>query len=162
VSRKIIIQLLASLTILCSAVLPAYAAPQVNIVPLVQLLLLSPTEVTLISSGMQGIDSDGNPVAIGGPFYTDDKKVCLTSSLQFGPGTIHLKIEWFKGDTLWPPTRIDTSLVAGVPKIIVVTDCIIDSTIPRTAPASTDWKVILSTDGTTKVEETFVINPAAR
>jgi len=161
VSRKIIIQLLASLTILCSAVLPAYAAPKINIVPLVQLLLLNPTEVTVIDSGMQGIDSDGHLIT-GGPFYTDDNKVCLTSSLQFGPGTIHIKIEWFKDGASWAVTT-DLDVTAQDPVQVDIVDCIIDSaaTPPLTAPASTDWKVILSTDGKTKTEKSFAINPAA-
>lgn len=159
-SRKKFIQILSSFAVLCCIVLPANAAPQINIVPLVQLLLLKPLEVTVIDSGMQGFDSGGNPIA-GGPFSTDDQKVCLTSTLEYGPGTIHLTVEWFK-DAAHFKTTTDLDVTAQDPVQVNIVDCIIDSTAipPLTAPASDNWEVRLSTDGTVKDTRTFVIQDA--
>ena len=150
-SRKRIVQLLTSLAVLSCMVLPVQAAPQVNIVPLVQLLLLNPP------SSMQGIDSNGN--LIGSPFSTTDKKVCFTTQYQFGPGTIHIKVEWLDGDTLWA-TTIDTDATAEGPVMLYIADCIIDADAddpPPTPAPSTDWKVIFTVDGENIDEEYFEI-----
>ncbi|MBW1635551.1 MAG: hypothetical protein JRJ68_04680 [Deltaproteobacteria bacterium] len=156
-SRKNFIQILSSLAVLCCIVLPANAAPKINIVPLVQLLLLNPLEVTVVDSGMQGIDSSGG-VITGSPFSTDDQKVCLTSTLKFGPGTIHLTVEWFK-DAASYKTTTDLDITAQDPVQVDIVDCIIDNTAipPLTAPASDNWEVRLSTDGTIKDKQPFVI-----
>lgn len=161
-SRKRIVQLLTSLAVLSCMILPVQAAPQVNIVPLVQLLLLSPAdpiEVVVVDSAMQGIDSNGDPNQ--SPFSTTDKRVCLTTELQvFGPGTIHLKVEWLDGAP--PPwaTTIDTDITVEGPVLVDITDCIIDADAdepPDTPAPSTDWKVILTVDGINIVEENFEI-----
>lgn len=159
-SRKRIVQLLTSLAVLSCMVLPVQAAPQINIVPLVQLLLLSPVEVVVVGSAMQGIDSNGQPTLIGGPFSTTDKRVCLTTQLEvFGPGTIHLKVEWRDGNTLWE-TTIDTDITVEGPVLLDITDCIIDADAPeppRTPHPSEHWNVIVTVDGENIVEEHFEI-----
>ncbi len=159
-SRKRIVQLLTSLAVLSCMVLPVQAAPQVNIVPLVQLLLLNPVEyveAVVVDSGMQGIDSNGD--LIGSPFSTTDQMVCFTAELLFGPGTIHYKIEWFDGDTSWAITT-DVEITAGVPIGYDIIECIIDvhdDPPPPTPHPSTDWKVILTVNGIDEVEENFEI-----
>ncbi len=157
-SRKRIVQLLTSLAVLSCMVLPVQAAPQVNIVPLIQLLLLSPMEVVVVGSGMQGIDSDGN--LIGSPFSTTDKRVCLTTQLEvFGPGTIHLKVEWRDGIEHWE-TTIDTDITVEGPVLLDITDCIIDADAddpPPTPAPSALWNVIVTVDGENIVEEHFEI-----
>ena len=168
-SRKKIVQLLASLVILSCMVLPVQAAPQVNIVPLIQLLLLSPTEIELPDGfvGLWGLDENGKPVNKNA-FFTDEDKLCLRTVLELGPTEkIHLKLEWFIDGAAgsWY-TPLDGDFKIEAPSIVTLDSCMIDtsstdpSNPPLNPPPSPNWKVVVSIDGVPEETHPFVLqNP---
>ena len=148
-NKKRIVQLLTSLAVLSCIVLPAQAAPQVNIVPLIQLLLLSPESYLL------GLDENGNPVKKD-VFFTDEDKLCYYTEITLDAPTTHVKLEWSYDGVPWY-APIDADLGAANWELF---SCMIDTAEivappPPNPPASTKWKVIVYLDGTNVVEENF-------
>ena len=162
-SRKRIVQLLTSLIVLSCMVLPVQAAPQVNIVPLVQLLLLSPappTVPTVIDSYLWGYDAGGNEVKKN-TFSKDEDKLCVSTIVTFSPApSAHIKMEWLYNDNLFV-TSLDGDL-SPTPPGIKLDGCIIDidADPPLLVPPVGDtWKVIIYVDGVNIDEHPFVITP---
>jgi len=158
VSRKRIVQLLASLVILSYMVLPVQAAPQVNIVPLVQLLLLNPAEVEFVDSAMW----DGVNLVPKTDFLTTDEQACYSVEFNVGPtSNFYFKIEWFNGDNFYTQSS-DGNSPGGVH--ITLTNCIKMVGNPTYSPPvgppppSAAWKARLSIDGKIIEEQPFTIS----
>ena len=145
-------------------VLPVQAAPQVNIVPLVQLLLLSPTEFELPDGfvGLWGLDNNGKPVNKN-VFFTNENMLCVRTVLELEPTEkIHLKLEWsIEGATEPWYTPLDGDFKIEAPSIVTLDSCMIDTTSkdpnnpPPNPPPSPDWKVVISIDEVPEDTHTF-------
>jgi len=149
VSRKRIVQLLTSLAVFSCMVLPVQAAPQVNIVPLVQLLLLSPqAETEVVSSGIW----DGVNFAPKTDFLTTDEKVCFFGEYHVSAKSAYsVRVAWFRDDIFyhksWESNHSAGSLTF-TPDFCILIAGDPTETPPLAAPTpSPNWEVKFIVDG---------------
>ncbi len=155
-SRKRIVQLLTSIAVLSCMILPVQAAPQVNIVPLIQLLLLSPKQVE--ESVLWGLDGDGNPI-IKDVFFTNEDKLCSYTRIVLNDRTTpttHVILEWSHDGIFWDaPIEADLGLATWELRSCLIDTAEIENPPRPNPPASNNWKMIVTLDGTEVVEEKF-------
>ncbi len=146
--RKRIVQLLTSLAVLSCMLLPVQAAPQINIVPQIQLLLLSPKTIV----GMWGFDESGNRVNKD-VFFTNEEKVCFRTILKDLPTpSLILRVEWFRDGSSYRTVFDDFEIDGTTPSTVIDLDdiCVINTEIglaPPPPPPPINWNIVVSING---------------